>query len=176
MMRVFVAGMATEVNTFSPIFIGLDQFRATLYARPGEHDDVPTLTTSPLIHARRRAAAGEFELVEGTVCWTDPAGLIGRTTYEGIRDEILDQLRAALPVDGVALCLHGAMVAQGYDDPEGDLIERVRELAGPRAVIAAGLDPHSHLTARRIAHANILVAFKEFRIPTSPRAAPRWSI
>lgn len=161
-MRVFVAGVATEVNTFSPIFIGLRQFEATLYARPGEHDDVATLTTSPLIHARRRAAAGEFELIEGTVTWTDPGGLISRAAYETIRDEILGQLGAALPVDGVALCLHGAMVADGYDDPEGDLIERVRALVGPKGVIAAGLDPHSHLTRKRIEHADILVAFKEF--------------
>jgi microcystin degradation protein MlrC len=161
-MRIFVAGVATEVNTFSPIFIGMEEFRGNLYARPGEHPDQPTLVTSPLIHARRRAAAGEFELVEGTVTWTDPGGLINRATYEAIRDEILGQLRAAAPVDGVALCLHGAMVAQGYDDPEGDLIARIREIVGPDARIAAGLDPHSHLTNKRVENSDILVAFKEF--------------
>src|SRR5690606_36599017 len=74
----------------------------------------------------------------------------------------LAQLEAALPVDGVALCLHGAMVAQGYDDPEGDFVSRVRQLVGPDVPIAAGLDPHSHLTAQRVANANILIAFKEF--------------
>jgi microcystin degradation protein MlrC len=161
-MRIFVAGLATEVNTFSPIFIGMEDFRRNLYAGPGQHDDRPTLVTSPLIHARRRAALGEFELIEGTVAWTDPGGLINRSTYETIRDEILGQLQAAMPVDGVALCLHGAMVAQGYDDPEGDLIARVRDIGGPSLVIAAGLDPHCHLTGKRVAGANILVAFKEF--------------
>jgi microcystin degradation protein MlrC len=161
-MRVFVAGVATEVNTFSPIFIGLQQFRDGMYLLPGQHDDIPTLTTSPLIHARRRAAAGEFELVEGTVAGTDPGGLVSRSAYETIRDEILGQLEAALPVEGVVLCLHGAMVADGYDDPEGDLVARVRALVGPGAVIAAGLDPHSHLTRKRVEHSNILVAFKEF--------------
>jgi microcystin degradation protein MlrC len=161
-MRVFVAGVATEVNTFSPIFIGMQQFREGMYLLPGEHDDVPTLTTSPLIHARRRAAAGEFELIEGTVAWTDPGGLISQSTYETIRDEILGQLQAALPVDGVALCLHGAMVANGYDDPEGDLIARIRALVGPKAVIAGGLDPHSHLTRKRVENSDILIAFKEF--------------
>jgi len=161
-MRVFVAGIGTEVNTFSPVFIGLDNFKRTLYALPGQHDDRPTLVTSPLIHARKHAAAGEFELIEGTVTWTDPGGLINGQAYETIRDEILGQLRAALPVDGVALCLHGAMVAQGYDDPEGDLIARIRQIAGPRCIIAAGLDPHSHLTRKRVENSNILVAFKEF--------------
>ena len=57
---------------------------------------------------------------------------VARETYEDLRDEILDQLRAALPVDAVMLGLHGAMVAQGYDDCEGDLLERVRAIVGRR--------------------------------------------
>jgi microcystin degradation protein MlrC len=161
-MKIFCAGIATEVNTFSPIFIGLDSFRETLLARPGEHGDKPTLVTSPLIHLRRRAREEGFALVEGTIAWAEPGGLINRSAYESIRDEILAQLEAALPVDGVALCLHGAMVAQGYDDPEGDLIARVRILVGKDVPIAAGLDPHSHLTRRRVEGSTILVAFKEF--------------
>ena len=160
-MRVFVAGVATEVNTFSPVFIGLRQFHETLYARPGEHDDTPTLTTSPIIHARRQRLRG-VRTHRGHRTWTDPGGLISRSAYEAIRDEILGQLEVALPVDGVALCLHGAMAADGYDDPEGDLIERIRAMVGPDAIIAAGLDPHSHLTSKRVTNANILVAFKEF--------------
>jgi microcystin degradation protein MlrC len=161
-MRIFVGGVATEVNTFSPIFIGMDEFRASLYAPPGTHPETPTLCTAPLTEARRRAAAGDLELIEGTTAWADPGGLINQETCEQLRDEILGQLRAALPVEGVALCLHGAMAAQGYDDPEGDLIESVRKIVGPDIPIAAGLDPHSHLTAKRVANANILVAFKEF--------------
>jgi microcystin degradation protein MlrC len=45
-----------------------------------------------------------------------------------MRDEILDQSGAALPLDGVLPGLHGAMVAHGYDDTEGDLIECARAL------------------------------------------------
>ena len=54
-----------------------------------------------------------WTLVEGTAAWADPAGLVNRTTYESLRDEILGQLGAALPVDAVVLGLHGAMVAAG---------------------------------------------------------------
>ena len=43
-----------------------------------------------------------------------------------MRDEILAQIAAALPLDGVFLGLHGAMVAHGYDDTEGDVVERIR--------------------------------------------------
>ncbi len=89
-------------------------------------------------------------------------GLVNRTAYEGLRDEILDQLRAALPVDGVVLGLHGAMVAQGYDDCEGDLLARVRDIVGPDVLVAAELDPHSHLTDKRVAAADILASFLEF--------------
>ena len=65
-------------------------------------------------------------MIEGTATWAEPGGLVQRQTYEALRDEILGQLEAALPVDAVILGLHGAMVAQGYDDCEGDLLERVR--------------------------------------------------
>ena len=160
-MRVFAASLATETNTFSPIPTDLAAFKESFYAPPGQHPETPTLCSAPMVVARRRAAAEGFALIEGTATWAEPAGIVARATYEGLRDEILGQLRDALPVDIVILGLHGAMVAHGYDDCEGDLLERVRALAGPRAVIAAELDPHSHLSRRRVDNADILVAFKE---------------
>ncbi|MCJ8141266.1 M81 family metallopeptidase [Falsirhodobacter halotolerans] len=161
-MRIFTAAMATETNTFSPIVIDKRAFEASLYAPPGTHPDTPTLCTAPITVGRRVCAARGWTLIEGTAAWADPAGLVARTTHEGLRDEILEQLRAALPVDGVMLGLHGAMVAQGCDDPEGDLLARIRTLVGPEVAIFAGLDPHSHLTAKRVAAADVLIAFKEF--------------
>ena len=86
------------------------------------------------------------------------------------------QLRAALPVDAVVLGLHGAMVAQGYDDCEGDLLERVRAIVGPKVLVAAELDPHSHLTKKRVANADILAASRNFRTPISTSAANMSSI
>ena len=79
-----------------------------------------------------------------------------------MRDEILGQLKAALPVDGAVFNLHGAMVAHGYDDCEGDFLERVRALVGPKAVIGVELDPHCHLTIKRCAAADVIVLFKEY--------------
>ena len=116
-----------------------------------------------MVVLRKRAARDGFTLVEGTATWAEPGGLLQRQTYEDLRDQILGELRAALPVDAVILGLHGAMVAQGYEDCEGDLLERVRAIVGPDVLIAAELDPHStHLTPRRVANADILAAFLEF--------------
>lgn len=161
-MKLFTASLATETNTFSPLPTDRAAFEAAFYAAPGMHPDTPTLCSSPVPILRRRAQAEGFDLVEGTATWAEPAGLIKRETFEELRDEILDQLRAALPVDGVVLGLHGAMVAQGYDDCEGDLLERVRAIVGPDVLIAAEFDPHSHLTRRRVAQLDLAAMFLEF--------------
>jgi microcystin degradation protein MlrC len=161
-MRIFTASLATETNTFSPVPTDRASFEAALYAPPGQHPPTPTLCSAPMIVLRRIAVREGLDVVEGTAAWAEPGGLLQRRAYEELRDEILGQLRAAMPVDGVVLGLHGAMVAQGYDDCEGDLLERVRAIVGPDIIVAAELDPHSHLTAKRVASADILASFLEF--------------
>jgi microcystin degradation protein MlrC len=75
---------------------------------------------------------------------------------------MLAELRAAMPVDIALLMLHGAMVAQGYEDCEEDMIRRVREIVGPDAIIAAELDLHCHLSEAMIEPADIVVIYKEY--------------
>ncbi|REM68360.1 microcystin LR degradation protein MlrC-like protein, partial [Mycobacterium tuberculosis] len=91
-----------------------------------------------------------WTLFEGMVAGAQPSGTTTRHAYETLRDELLNDLRAVLPVDMVLLGLHGAMVADGYDDCEGDLLARVRQIVGPDVVIGAELDPHNHLTPQMI--------------------------
>ena len=161
-MRIFTASLATETNSFSPIPTSRQSYEQTLYFPPGKHPDRGTLCTGPLWVARRRARQEGFELVEGSCFWAEPSGPTMQASYESMRDEILDQLRAAMPVDGVLLGLHGAMVAYGYDDCEGDLIARVREIVGPKAIIGAEFDPHCHLTEKRVRGADVCILFKEY--------------
>ncbi len=158
-MRIFAASLATETNTFAPIPTDRHSFAAQ-YFPPGTHPPTPTLCSAPIVVARHLAAEGH-EVIEGTSAWAEPAGIVGRATYEHLRDEILGQLQAALPVDVILFGLHGCMVAHGYDDCEGDLLARARALA-PNAVIGAELDLHAHLTDAMVANADFLVAFKEF--------------
>lgn len=162
-MRIFTASLATETNTFSPVPTDRASFEMAFYAPPGKHPETPTLCSSPMLVLRRRAREDKgLTVIEGTAAWAEPGGLLNRQAYEALRDAILAELKTALPVDGVVLGLHGAMVAQGYDDCEGDLLERVRTIVGPKVVIAAELDPHSHLTPKRVSNADILAAFLEF--------------
>ncbi|NGP17405.1 M81 family metallopeptidase [Devosia aurantiaca] len=176
-MRIFTAALATETNTFSPIAIDKRAFEASLHAKPGQHPATPTLCTAPITVGREVCAREGWTLIEGTASWADPAGLVARATYEELRDEILGQLEAAMPVDAVVLGLHGAMVAQGYDDAEGDILTRVRALVGPDVLVCAELDPHSHLTRERAAAADFFVYFKEFpHTDFVDRARDLWNI
>ena len=112
--------------------------------------------------ARKVAKDWGWELVEGTATWAEPGGMISRDCWQFLRDQLLNELRAAAPVDIVLPGLHGAMVARGCLDCEGDLLERVRKIAGPEVVVGATLDPHSHLSHKRVANADLPVSFKEF--------------
>ncbi|EFO30042.1 peptidase [Roseibium sp. TrichSKD4] len=175
--RVFSAALATETNTFSPIRVDLRAFEASLLARPGEHPDTPTLCSAVIPVGREFCKQKGWELVEGTAAWADPAGLVSRPAFEGLRDEILDQLKEAMPVDGAVIGIHGAMVADGYDDPEGDFLTRVRNIIGSDIPLIVTLDPHSHLTAKRAAAADALIAFKEFpHTDFVDRAEDAWTI
>src|ERR1041384_8636610 len=98
---------------------------------------------------RARAKAGALELIEGSCYAAQPGGAASRAAYERMRDEILGQLKAALPVDGVVLNLHGAMVAHGYDDCEGDILKRVRALVGGKTAGGGGAQHASPATAQR---------------------------
>ena len=161
-MRLFVAALGTETNSFSPIPTGLGSFEEYFWFPAGSHPEEPRFFTGPLVAARRRAASDGLTVVEGLAAFAAPAGPTTRHAWETLRDRLLDQLRAALPVEVVLLSLHGAMVADGYDDCEGDLLARVRALVGPAVVVGAELDPHCHLTPAMLAASDLLVFYKEY--------------
>ena len=161
-MRVFSATLATETNTFAPMPTGLSGFKERGYYKAGQHPDHMSFFAGPLWAARLRGKPAGWTLIEGMVAGAQPSGTTTRAAYEALRDELLADLRAALPVDMVLLGLHGAMVADGYDDCEGDLLQRVRAIVGPKVVVGAELDPHNHLSEAMVQNADLLVAFKEY--------------
>lgn len=161
-LRVFSGCLATETNTFAPMPTGLASFRDRGYYKAGEHPDHMSFFAGPLWAARLRGKEAGWILKEGMVAAAQPSGTTTRAAYETLRDELLADLRAALPVDMVVLGLHGAMVADGYDDCEGDLLARVRAIVGPQVVVGAELDPHNHLTPAMVDNADLLIAYKEY--------------
>ena len=161
-MKLFTSLLGTETNTFSPLVTGYRNFEQTYLVRRGEHGDAPSFFAVPLLVWRRRARERGWQVVESLAAFATPAGVTRRDVYEAYRDEILADLRAVMPVNAVLLNLHGAMVADGYDDCEGDLLARVREVVGPDVPIGAELDLHCHLTERMVNQADVLLTFKEY--------------
>lgn len=160
-MKVFIAGLSTETNSFSPLPTGMESFEEAVIHR-GDATSAPIQYWTSALHIwREKAETSGWDVVESLAANAQPAGPTVRRVYEGFRDEILADLNKAGQVDIILLALHGGMIADGYDDCEGDLIARCRELA-PNAIIGGLLDPHCHLTDAMMTQANLLVAFKEY--------------
>ena len=99
---------------------------------------------------------------EGMEESAQPGGTSTQQAYGTLRDKLLADLRAALPGDMGLIGLHGAMVAEGYDDCEGDLLARVRAIVGPDVAVGAELDLHCHFPELMRRPADALVAYKEY--------------
>jgi microcystin degradation protein MlrC len=168
-MRILTAGLATETNTFSPIPTGWEAFEEFGIQRRCLK---PSFTTGPALLWEEFAKRDGHEIVHSVCAFAAPAGPTMQDVYEALRDEILRDAADNGPFDVVLLGLHGAMVAEGYADCEGDLLARLRQVVGPTVKIGAELDLHCHLTRTMLDNADLLVTFKEYpHIDIAPRAA-----
>jgi len=140
--RVAIAGLAIESSTFSPAQSDIDAFQA----RRGEEifSYYPFMADS----APTRQRAEWFPSLRGHAI---PGGIVTREAYETLMQETLDRLRENLPYDGLFFDIHGAMSVVGLDDPEGDMIERIREVVGPQTLISTSMDLHGNVS-QKLAH------------------------
>jgi microcystin degradation protein MlrC len=161
-MRYAVGTLSLECNSFSPERTTLDYFRQNGYLLRGEeiweaHCGMRNELAGFLDVCRRRGV----EAVPTLAAWAVPHGLVTPEAYAELKSELLGRLRAAEPIDGVYLSLHGSMVVEGLDDPEGDLLEAVRNAIGSRPLVTT-LDFHGNVTARMARAADILVGYNSF--------------
>jgi microcystin degradation protein MlrC len=166
-MKVFTAYLGTETNTFSPIPTGYLSFAQQLLRHSGEGQEKAESqdlqsTILQLDIFKRLAIERGWSVVESLVAFAKPAGPTVKKVYETFREEIFSDLKKAMPVDIVLLALHGAMVAEGYEDCEGDLLSGIREIVGPQIPIGIELDLHCHLTQAMVKNATALVTCKEY--------------
>lgn len=171
-MRFYVAALAHETNSFSPIPTRLANFEAGLRYRPKIDLEVdPCDVLVGYGDMIRLGRARGHDMVVGPAAWAQPSGLLVREDYEALRDDVLDGLRAALPVNGVLLMLHGSQMAHDYEDCEGDLLERVRALVGAGVPVGVELDLHCNISELMIRTADAIIACKEYPHTDFPERA-----
>ena len=162
-MRIFVAGLITETNTFAPWPTGRRGFEAGGFFRGDAGTSGSDAETALLARIWRELAARDgHEVVESILAFAQPSGPTIQSVYEAYRDEILSDFERKGPFDIVLLFLHGAMVSTECDDCEGDLIGHIRAIAGPNAAIGAVLDLHCHLTDAMLRNATVIITVKEY--------------
>ena len=150
--RIAITGLAIESSTFSPATTSEQAFHA-LYG-----EDVfnyfPFLS-SPDSALRKQAQY--FPAVKGHAL---PGGIVTREAYESLMAKTLDSLKNKLPYDGLFFDIHGAMSVEGLDDPEADMIERIRKVVGYDCVISTCMDLHGNVSERLAANTDLITCYR----------------
>jgi microcystin degradation protein MlrC len=147
-MRIAFGGISIENSNFSPL--------------PTVLDDFTILRGAEMVASGRYPFLAEFNatFIPTLFAGALPGGALEATAYRTLKDELLNRLRAALPVDGVYLDLHGAMFVEGMEDAEADLAAAVRAVAGPQAFIAASMDLHGNISSEYSAQIDMVTAYR----------------
>ncbi|WP_298837560.1 M81 family metallopeptidase [uncultured Salinicola sp.] len=164
--RIAVGGFLHETNTFAPSPATYEDF-----LRGG---GAPPLSEGEAIFAAvadsNIGLCGFVDAAESRAwtliptLWTaaSPSAHVTEDAFERIVLRLLSGMREAMPLDGVYLDLHGAMVAEHLDDGEGELLSRVRGLVGDEVPIVVSLDLHGNVTPTMVEQADRLIAYRTY--------------
>jgi microcystin degradation protein MlrC len=151
--------MMHETNTFSPLSTPIESFgRGGALSGPAAIQDAQGTNTSlgGFIEIARQAGA---EFTVPMAASAHPSGLVTKAAYAQMTAAIVDEIRKGC--DAVLLALHGAMVAEEYDDGEGELLNRIRRIARD-VPVAVALDFHSQMTDAMIKGATVITGYRTY--------------
>ncbi len=165
-MRIAIGGISHETSTFAKTPTTLADFADGFGCYRGpeilRRFRGANICTGGFIEGSERHG---FEIVPLLWGFPYPSGLIAAADYAALKAEFLQRLRDAQAgggVDGVLLDLHGAMVVEGIDDGDADVVAAVRDVVGPDCPIVVTFDLHGNHSARRVAAANAIVGFDTY--------------
>ncbi|MCX7172728.1 MAG: M81 family metallopeptidase, partial [Proteobacteria bacterium] len=162
-MKIYSACLLHESNSFSPLPTNLDNYREQFLYRPATGEGRALFDSARHDLALRDAVLRKgHQVADGIYCSAVPSAPTNRRDYETLRDEMMAALQQALPLDAVLLFLHGAQMAEGYDDCEGDVLSAARAIVGPDVPIGVLLDLHCNITPAMVDNADVIVACKEY--------------
>ncbi|MBP87432.1 MAG: MlrC domain protein [Planctomycetaceae bacterium] len=166
-MRIASGGVQHETNTFS-------QTPTTLADFVRDSECGPELSGGNVIFDRYRgtgcihggyiagAEAVGAELLPLLSARAQPAGVVEQESFETMLGWFLKRLERVLPVDGVLLDLHGAMVAEEHEDAEGAFTAAVRKLVGLDVPVVVTLDLHANISPNLASLADVIIGFDTY--------------
>jgi microcystin degradation protein MlrC len=167
--RIAFARIAQETNALSPVPTTLHDFEGGHYL---EGDALLQATTEgPEVAgffkraelagfmAAARARKADVEPVPLLSAWASSGGPLSKDCFEELEARLVEKLRRAGHLDGLYLCLHGAMGAQGISDPETRLVRSVRSVIGGAPLVVSH-DLHGNVTQARVDAVDALVAYQ----------------
>lgn len=157
--RVIIGSISHETNTFSNVPTRLSDFKIEMDREViTTHKEARTICSAFL----RVAEEQGFEVIPTLWANAQPSGLVEASAFNWLLDSMVERVRAAGKVDGVLLHLHGAMAAEGCDDPEGKILGTLREVVGGSVPIVSTLDMHANITEAMVAKGNVLVGYDTY--------------
>jgi microcystin degradation protein MlrC len=159
-VRIAIGQLCQESNTFNPLPTTRRNFEEFGILRGPELVERMAGTNEPGGFIQSLRAWPERLEIAGLVrlfAW--PSGAATADTFAWLRSELVNALQAVLPVEAVLLALHGALVADGTPDVEGEILRVVREVIGTAVPLVATLDLHANVTASMVRHADALVLY-----------------
>ena len=160
--RIAIGGIWHETNGFAAGFTELDDFHAYQYAEGEALLERYRGTGTELGGMISAAQECDFELLPTLFAGAVPSATIARGALDALCDGICSRLAAFASVDGMLLVLHGAASAEGIDDADAFVLERVREVLPRPLPIAATFDFHANLSEAMLVGADLLVGYDTF--------------
>jgi microcystin degradation protein MlrC len=158
-MRIGILGVQQECNTFSPVPTTLEDLHVRLGQDLVDHWRGTRTETGGFLDVLRRP---EVEIVPLLAGWAITKGRILDREFAQMKQILANSLRAALPLDGLLVALHGAMCAEGADDAEGAVLDVIRLIVGRSLPVCLTLDLHANLTKRMCRLADAVIGYRTY--------------
>ena len=149
--RIAICGLAIESSTFSPA----KTYEAAFHARV--RDSVFSFYPFLAENSPNRKRAEWFPALRAHAL---PGGIVTKEAYESLMAQTLEMLKENLPYDGLFFDIHGAMSVVGIDDPEGDMIKRIRDVVGHETIISASMDLHGNVSQTLAQESDLITCYR----------------
>lgn len=159
--RIAIGAVLFEGNSFSAVRADLETFKRGYLVTGSDVIGGLEHSATEMAGAISACRAAGAEIVPTLATHGGAGGRVSAAAFATLKEGLLSRLREALPVDGIYLALHGAMLCDDGDDPEGDLLAAVRRIAGSVPIVVS-CDLHAHVTTRMLDNATALIGYQHY--------------